>query len=353
MIPGSGSPSRRGRRHRRGLTLIELVVVIACTSILLALSAPAVQAAREAARRVACTTNLRQIGLALQGYVNCYGALPPAGWDWETAPPPGPRLDHSMKARLLGFIDQEPLFDAINFSLPVDPYQRAGVYLDNVTACSTRVAAFLCPSDAEPAAWPFANLAGVDFDVASTNYPNNMGVTPTYTGLVENGPAYFLNPSRWSRGVIGIADVTDGTSQAAMFSEYLKSAGAGRDPLAAGNRLRTVFWIDWATKNGTPGGDSLACQAADLIQGDYKGEYWAQHDPGRGGGYFHTNPPNTKSCNGGYVPYGWVGVSSLHPGGVNVLFLDGSVHFIKDDIDYRTWLALGTIAGGEIIGTDR
>jgi prepilin-type processing-associated H-X9-DG protein len=258
-----------------------------------------------------------------------------------------------MKSRLLGLLEQQSLFDAINFSLPVDPYQGLAVYLDNVSACSTRIAAFLCPSDTEAGAWPFANLAGVDFNIAPTNYPNNMGVTPTYTGMVENGPAYFLNRSDWSRGALGVADVTDGTSQTAMFSEYLKYAGVGQDPLSPGNRLRTIFRIDWETQTGTPRGDSLACQAANSIQGDYKGEYWAQHDPGRGGGYFHTNPPNSKSCNGGYFAYGWVGASSLHPGGVNVLFVDGSVHFIKDSIDYQTWLALGTIAGGEIISSDR
>ncbi len=197
-----------------------------------------------------------------------------------------------------------------------------------------------------------ANLGGFDYNVASTNYPNNMGVTPTYTGLVENGPSYFLNANSWSRTVLGLADVLDGTAQTAMFSEFLRSAGVAEDPGSSGNRLRAVFKIDWETETGTPRGDSAVCQGAVELQGDYKGEYWAQHDPGRGGGYFHTNPPNAKSCNGGWYPYGWVGASSLHAGGVNVLFLDGSVRFIKDSVDYDTWLAVGTIAGSELIASD-
>jgi len=335
------------------MTLIELLVVIACISILLALLTPAVQAAREAARRLACVNKLKQIGLALQNYATSCGALPPAGWASTTAADEDIQLDHSMKSRLLEFMDQGTLYNAINFSLPVNPYQSGGDYYGNVTACSTKVAAFLCPSDPDRETWPMANLSGVDFNVASTNYPNNMGVTPTYTGMVENGPTYFLNRSDWSRSSVGFADMMDGTSQTAMFSEFLRYAGAGQDPSSPGNRLRVIFKIDWETETGTPRGDSQVCQAADSLQGDYKGEYWAQHDPGRGGGYFHTNPPNTKSCNGGWFPYGWVSASSLHPGGVNVLFIDGSVRFIKNSVNYQTWLALGTIAGGEVISTDQ
>jgi prepilin-type processing-associated H-X9-DG protein len=113
-----------------------------------------------------------------------------------------------------------------------------------------------------------------------------------------------------------------------------------------------TFSISWNTKTGTLWGDSPVCQQATTFQFDNKGELWSHHHPARGGGYFHTNPPNTKSCNGGYYPTGWVTASSFHPGGVNVLFLDGSVKFIKNSINYQAWTGIGTMAGGEVISAD-
>ena len=314
---------------------------------------PAVQAAREAARRVACAAHLRQIGLAVQGYLDAYQALPPSGWDRTAIDRRSPVLDHSMKARLLGFLDREPLFDAINFATPVDPYQGSAVYLCNVTACSTQLAAFLCPSDAQTGNLDVRQPRRRRFPRRVDQLPEQHGRdADLYEQGRERSGRISLNPSQFSRGALGIAAVTDGTSQTAMFSEYLKYAGIGQDPTSPANRVRSVFRISWTTETGTPMGDSLACQASTAIQGDYKGEYWAQHDPGRGGGYFHTNPPNAKSCNGGYFAYGWIGASSAHPGGVNVLLLDGSVRFVRDGIDYPAWLALGTIAGGEVVVND-
>jgi len=191
-------------------------------------------------------------------------------------------------------------------------------------------------------------VGGVEFSAGSTNYPNNLGVTPTYTDNVLNGPAYILGSSDRSLPLIRLATIRDGTSHTAMFSEYVQGDAREARSGGSGNPLRISFAIPWMTKTGTPWGDSQICQQSDQPRGHYKGEFWAHHDPGRGGGYFHTNPPNTKSCNGGWFPYGWVTASSFHNCGVNVLLLDGSVKFVSQSVDYSTWLALGTIAGGEV-----
>lgn len=337
-------------RTRPGFTLLELLMSILLIAVFVALLLPALQSAREAARRTRCANNLKQIGLAIHGYVDAFGVLPPSGADVLNRNPLIPPTDHSMKARLLGFGDQSPLYHTMNFSVPVNPYQLRGTFFENATVCATRISHFLCPSDVNPGVSAvFATLGGSDFSIASANYPNNMGVTPTYSGRVLNGPAYLLASGRHGAIALGLADVSDGASSTAMFGEFVKTGGEGEDPGTIQGQLGTTFYVPWRTETGTPLGDSRTCQKATRVQGHYKGEFWAHHDLGRGGGYFHTNPPNSKSCNGGFFRYGWVGASSFHPGGVNVLFLDGSARFIKDGVDYRAWLAIGTIAGSEIV----
>ncbi|MDR3635639.1 MAG: DUF1559 domain-containing protein [Isosphaeraceae bacterium] len=337
-------------RSSRGVTLIELLAVLAIMGTVVSLVIPAVLSAREAARRAQCANNLKQIGLAVHTYIAAHDALPPAASDTDHLEPGAPPVDHSMKARLLGFLEQQPLFNALNFSQPINPYAGPGTpYLANVTVTSTALGLFLCPSDAgADVSEVFADVGSVEFTAASTNYPNNLGVTPTYTDNILNGPAYILGSRDRSLPLVRLATVRDGTSQTAMFSEYVQGDAKEARSGTSGNLLRISFAIPWMTRTGTPRGDSEACQQSDLPRGHYKGEFWAHHDPGRGGGYFHTNPPNTKSCNGGWFPYGWVTASSFHPGGVNVLLLDGSVKFVAQGIDYPTWLALGTIAGGEL-----
>ena len=99
--------------------------------------------------------------------------------------------------------------------------------------------------------------------------------------------------------------------------------------------------------------DAQQCQQSTSIQWDYKGEYWAEQDGGRGGAYWHITAPNTKACDAGSPWDGIVGASSSHSGGVNVLMLDGSVKFVKNSISYTTWTGVGTMNGGEVIGSDQ
>jgi prepilin-type processing-associated H-X9-DG protein len=338
----------------RGITVIELLVILAIVGIFVSLVLPATMVAREAARRAQCSHNLKQIGMAVHAYIGSYGVLPPAGSDTDHLEPLAIPVDHSMKARLLGFLEQQTLFDAINFSQPINPYDGPSEpYFANVTVTATPLSLFLCPSDVgTDLSEPFAGLGGAEFEAASTNYPNNLGITPTYTQNVLNGPAYILGSRDRSLPLVRLSTVLDGTSHTSMFSEYVKGDGREAQLSNSVNLLRLSFSIPWTTRTGTPWGDSQICQQSPLPRGHYKGEFWAHHDPGRGGGYFHTNPPNTKSCNGGWFPYGWVTASSFHRGGVNVLLLDGSVKFVSQAVNYPAWLALGTISGGEILGDD-
>src|SRR4051794_11160659 len=148
----------RRRTGRRGFTLIELLVVIAIIAVLIALLLPAVQAAREAARRMSCTNNMKQIALGVHNYISTYDSLPPgAFWGRRSDGTQNSNNDWGPLARLLGYMEQQALYNAANFSLCMmnDNGNLAGVY-GNSTVVTLRVASFLCPSSPEPS----FNLAG-------------------------------------------------------------------------------------------------------------------------------------------------------------------------------------------------
>src|SRR5436309_1859029 len=141
--------SRSSVMRRTGFTLIELLVVIAIIGVLVALLLPAVQAAREAARRVQCTNNLKQIGLALHNYISVNDTVPPAALDTRIYA--GTTIANggfSAQARLLPYLEQTPLYNAANFSL--NAINNAPGTWSNVTVISTRLAGFLCPSETAP-----------------------------------------------------------------------------------------------------------------------------------------------------------------------------------------------------------
>src|SRR4051812_13791624 len=141
--PEQDTSMRASTRNRRGFTLIELLVVIAIIAVLIALLLPAVQAAREAARRMQCTNNLKQIGLAIHNYIQSNEAIPPCGGNGSYPAVPQHASD---KVRMLGFLEQQPLQNAYNFMLG-DRFDGTAGEPQNATVWSTRVNAFLCPSD--------------------------------------------------------------------------------------------------------------------------------------------------------------------------------------------------------------
>lgn len=314
------------RRQRRGFTLIELLVVIAIIGVLIALLLPAVQAAREAARRAQCTNNLKQIALALHNYLDARGALPGSYLVYPTT-------EFSALSMVLPQLEQSNLFNALNFSLPyADP--------TNTTVMNTSVNGFICPSD-YPNPMPARG--------AQTNYMADMGSWIVWQ--MASGPNTGLaNPNGvfWGNSSTRIAEITDGMSNTAFFSERVLADGSN----AIVSPIADVFFSPGAP---TTIDDAMAqCQAVDITNLSnqfplFMGAPWVngQHI------FLHVSGPNTRSCGFFISLRAIMPASSRHPGGINVAFGDGRVQFIKDSINVITWRALGTRAGGEVVSADQ
>jgi prepilin-type processing-associated H-X9-DG protein len=234
----------------------------------------------------------------------------------------------------------------------------------NGTAITAQVASFLCPSDSQPGRASNSQIivgqSNAPF-TATGSYPVNLGLHRGYNNWVVNGPVYIS--SRWDLATgnpVRLRDFLDGTSNTAIFSEWIK--GTGVDPNSSADGLGIVY-----SRPGTPPdsvgppyapGYVLDYQAAQQCQTNgltrnwtWKGE-WVFY--GKTFHYTHTQPPNRRSCTEG--DFGRLGemmcASSSHPGGVNMLFADGSVRFIKSSVNYLTYYALATPKGGEVISSD-
>ncbi|MGE3818758.1 MAG: DUF1559 domain-containing protein [Isosphaeraceae bacterium] len=326
-------------RDRRAFTLIELLVVIAIIAVLIALLLPAVQSAREAARRSQCVNNLKQLGLGIANYHDVNLALPPTS-DYNNFP------DMAMKPRLLPFMEQTAALNAVNYSLSMRD-------VSNWTISVIKLSVFVCPSDPnQPAA--NSTLNGVTAVGGSHSYPNNLGTFYRRAGGRLDGPAHQMSVPNGSRGgLVTIASITDGTTNTAMFSEWVRGTGTSASPDGK----------HWVYRASIPENNTLslaqisaACQSATTRAEARKGNLWLDHNTPRGGGYSHVNTPNKKGCwfadASASKFHTLVGASSFHPGGVNVSFLDGSVRFVKDTVSPTVWWAIATYNGGEIVSAD-
>jgi prepilin-type N-terminal cleavage/methylation domain-containing protein/prepilin-type processing-associated H-X9-DG protein len=315
------------KRNRSGFTLIELLVVIAIIAILIGLLLPAVQKVREAAARLTCSNNLKQLGLATHNYHDTNNELPP-GWDFATS--------WGALGLVLPYIEQGNLYNTMDPKQPL----TAAVNAPGVLAA---VKLYLCPSDKTN---PQPALGG------ATNYHTNNGNTPVFVvarGLNLDTPpngTFFTN----SKGIT-IQGISDGSSNTALASERLMADGN----MAASSPREDTF----NGPNGAVGRPATAdeaatwCNSVDVTNLSnqfpiFMGAPWAhgQHS------YQHIIPPNGRSC-------GWLvslrasmTPSSRHSGGVNLLLGDGSVRFVRDSVSVATWRAVGSRNGGEVIGND-
>jgi len=359
--------------RRRGFTLIELLVVIAIIAVLIALLLPAVQAAREAARRAQCVNNLKQLGLAIHNYISSNDTVPPAGIldaanlsvaNGGAIPGTITFQNASILLRILPNLEQTAIYNSYNLSLG-DAYTAATLCAANTTVIGTKINAFICPSDA----YPGNTGAIINFTTGTigvTNYTVNGGADRLNYGSMTNGAAWYMGPNTLFSRRVTIASATDGTSNTAAFSEWVKGQ-AGSNSLGK----NMTFQITAPTTSNGFLGDYNLCNnlTPKTAFWDYRGEYWSQQDSGRGGPYYHIMPPNKNSCafintfssgSGGtgaaVLPAGnvdsFIGPSSFHSGGVNVLLLDGSVKFVKDSVAVQIWVGLGTVNGGEVISSD-
>ena len=375
---------------RRGFTLIELLVVIAIIAVLIGLLLPAVQSAREAARRAQCVNNLKQIGLAFHNYISVNDSVPPASVPI--------RQSFSYLARLLPYLEQQNIYNACNFMvgerwgsqvgaeagtnvLAAPPFCLGGECNAgdnwagmNASAIANQITSFLCPSDTEPASGGQIWLGGRAQLVGVFNYPLNIGLNPYRGGTqgVSNGPTYFPSWSLWAtqfgkspiyqnisaEGTVTLAKFTDGTSNTVLASEWLK--GDGKAPASSKDGLGQTY-TSTSTANAFAGqlnADVLyaaACQSATARNWTWKGDWWISAQSST---YSHTQTPNRKSCyyqgtgQPGAAVVNALTASSRHPGGVNTVFGDGSVKFIKSTVNAMAWYALATPNGGEVVSSD-
>ena len=371
----------RPRCERRAFTLIELLVVIAIIAVLIALLLPAVQSAREAARRAQCINNLKQMGLAVHNYLAQNNVFPAqsiqntAVWGWIP----------SWTAAILPMLEQQPLYNAINFSIPMYEIGFVSpIYGGNTTVALTSLASLICPSESMLHSAP-----SINGDFAMSNYAGNFGgpamISSTNGTIIPpRGSLWFSGPNL---GPVTIAAVTDGTTNTALFSEHLLAYGSnvvtsGPSPSAAvgtANQKRSLFQT--AVALNVDQGAAALTQAQAFVSAckslpggtlpssdDAFGSQWLlnQEYTTANVSYSHVMTPNSLSCAGpetalfgGFLSDSqWGGIAaaitatSNHPGGVNVGFSDGSVRFIKDSVSIQTWWALGTRNLGEIISAD-
>ncbi|MCA9190832.1 MAG: DUF1559 domain-containing protein [Planctomycetales bacterium] len=365
----------------RGFTLVELLVVIAIIGILVGLLLPAVQAAREAARRMQCSNNLKQLGLASLNYESAYRRFPsamngpiviPADWDgsWESS-----RGHHSAWLQMLPFYEQTALYNTIVSGPQEGGMTRARPFgphsLRPYSHYKVRLGALLCPSD------PGAQTNGWSNDQAPVNYATNFGDSTRGTDGNHNGEWGSPSP----RGMFGIVwsspgvrvvgsgggktmgAVSDGTSNTLSMSEITIFNGEGK--------LHGHYTIlPSATLRATP----IACMQTKGPSGTIvgplpsshhrHGESWASGFT-MNSGFTAILPPNAPSCanDRGEWQEGIYSANSYHTGGVNAVYVDGSVHFISEAVDtgnlsapvptsgpspYGIWGAMGSSSSGEV-----
>jgi prepilin-type N-terminal cleavage/methylation domain-containing protein len=324
---GRCAPAKR----RTGFTLIELCVVVAITAILIALLLPAVQQAREVSRRIACSNNLRQLGIALHNFHSTFQQFPPGRGD----PLPGVFSAH---AYLLQYLEQTAVRQVIDFrQAPTTFTVAGGVVYDgtvNLPAATARLSVLQCPSD------PLAGgVPGSEF--GSTNYAANAGSGLKQWGSLTDADGVFFKGSR-----IGLRDITDGSTQTVAMSERIHGPGQQSSDDIESDVQRLMLEI--------PGGsDTTPAACASPTSGNCYRDRGAKWILGNYGNtlYDHYYSPNapTWDCMNLQQQKALTAARSLHPGGVMALLCDGSARFTSNSIDLPLWRALATRQSGEVI----
>jgi prepilin-type N-terminal cleavage/methylation domain-containing protein/prepilin-type processing-associated H-X9-DG protein len=372
-------------RVRRGFTLIELLVVIAIIAVLIGLLLPAVQKVREAAARMKCANNLKQVGLASMNYESTYGYLPPPRGTVNIGGTVGSN-DASPQALILPYVEQASKYNQFDFNYTTwnDKNAVTGVFSAgsngvgiNLPARSQDIPIYLCPSDPSnsirPADWvDNGDNSATQWPEGRLNYLACIGDTASFVPTASNSATWatkagiFAVQSQAGQILKGVAitAVSDGTSNTAMYSEVMRATESW--PHVSGNRTNTSIIL---AGGNDPGTNALFDSDARTAPSCATGAPWSSTISYIGleferflygvTFYNHTLPPNWNrlntsaqryNCGDTGITYFHVSASSYHTGGVNIGMADGSVRFIRDTIDFTTWQALGSRAGNEVPG---
>jgi len=310
------SMSPKSVRSRSGFTLIELLVVIAIIAILIGLLLPAVQKIREAANRMKCSNNLKQLGLAVHNYHDTTGTLPRnagPGYSYGN----NAVNEWSWLAQILPYVEQDNLYTSGGLSATIQPSMNNAFLPSGVRTCTQIVKTYLCPSDGSSTQTRTdrADMPG-GFPVACTNYKGVAGSNWAWGSYTNTGPSGNNNGLDVGDGTFWRTDFNGGPMPLAAITDGLSNTlFAGEDICSMNN------WCDWPYFNAATGTCSIPLNSAMQVG-----------QPG------YNNPgdwPNVYSFR------------SRHPGGANFLIGDGGVRFVRQTIDLPTYRALATRSGGE------
>ncbi len=335
------------KKYRNGFTLVELLVVIAIIGILVGLLLPAVQAAREAARRMSCSNNIRQLGLATLNYESSYRRLP--GLMGSST--------YSAQSRVLPFIEQANLHNLIDYTRPLllGPAFAARFDVGMSGLVSTRIPGFLCPSDGENPLFPTTmsdNSAGFSAGL-SYMYSIGSGRGTSYDDRHETDGMI------WERSFARLSKCSDGTSNTAILAETL--LGDKTTSTAVPNRLPLRVIANWPGTSANPTGAGFTTGSGIIRDPDLstifpsvtnsyrgnRGESWVRGVP------FATTingylPPNHRIPDIGFHGRGFYAARSLHTGGAQIGFLDGSVRLVSNNVDLQAYRNTFSANGGEV-----
>jgi prepilin-type N-terminal cleavage/methylation domain-containing protein len=337
MPPGHFAPPGQSIRRfsKQGFTLIELLVVIAIIAVLIALLLPAVQQAREAARRTQCKNNLKQFGLAMHNYESTYNVFP--GINSATT-----QSAFSPQSKILPFADQAGLQNLINFNIPLTTGSGGSQSINTPQqqAAQTVIPFFLCPSD--NGLTQYSNSGGV---WAPTNYMVNAGTAElTPAGVQQYNLANPNDGLFWYTSSTPLSAIQDGTSNTMLMAEAIRGNGATATVAPTGNDQRKMM----ISSGGATIVSDAGCPSLTSFAGR-RGNAWIW---GNGmnttfNTHYQPNQPILDCVSNGM---GYLKASSWHVGGAHAGMCDGSVRFISENIDHRAWQSLSTRMGGEVVG---
>ena len=342
-------------KSRRAFTLIELLVVIAIIAVLISLLLPAVQSAREAARRAQCTNNLKQIGLGIHNYESANGTFPLGSVGYPVPAVDCTQRGFSLFALILGSMEQTQVYNALNLSLPSGgTFNGVGAGAANRTALITRINTYVCPSD--DLQTPY-DISVSQNGYSQSSYAGVAGTRDIWHWWYGCSTGQSYNPSINADGVFGpsqstpISRISDGTSNTIIVGETARFIN---DPDQVFNSWSRALWFGSA------------------LSGVTRPQGMASVVPKLNAKLMVPEPGSTLGPTGDvdgwlydpqYLNNGQFGFRSRHPGGVMFLFGDGSVRFIKNSVDMGSpdyaqknmgvLRKLSTFSGGEVISADQ